>query len=158
MCVRSPTVERKPTLCAVGLMPMVCVCSNLVVVCVCRGLCVCLQVYIICCNVCVCVYVCAQVYASTSDEYVRDGGGYPGGKPGAVYPGSFYMQGEQAPLLLGLVALRFQEVGGVRNSVLVSRVFRLCRSICKMRTSQMQVCTSVNKLERLWCVWEGRVS
>uniref|UniRef100_UPI003510A557 transcription factor 3b isoform X2 n=1 Tax=Osmerus mordax TaxID=8014 RepID=UPI003510A557 len=35
----------------------------------------------------------SSVYASTSDEYVRDGGGYPGAKPGAVYPGSFYMQG-----------------------------------------------------------------
>eukprot|EP00064_Thunnus_orientalis_P016411 superscaffoldBa00003250_g16476 len=34
-----------------------------------------------------------SVYASTSgDEYARDNGGYPGGKPGAVYPGSFYMQ------------------------------------------------------------------
>ncbi|XP_008275714.1 transcription factor 3b isoform X2 [Stegastes partitus] len=35
----------------------------------------------------------SSVYASTSgDEYTRDNGGYPGGKPGAVYPGSFYMQ------------------------------------------------------------------
>ncbi|XP_042272559.1 transcription factor 3b isoform X3 [Thunnus maccoyii] len=35
----------------------------------------------------------SSVYASTSgDEYARDNGGYPGGKPGAVYPGSFYMQ------------------------------------------------------------------
>lgn len=34
------------------------------------------------------------MYASTSgDEYARDNGGYPGAKPGAVYPGSFYMQG-----------------------------------------------------------------
>ncbi|XP_034385814.1 transcription factor 3b isoform X14 [Cyclopterus lumpus] len=33
----------------------------------------------------------SSVYASTSgDEYVRDNGGYPGAKPGAVYP--FYMQ------------------------------------------------------------------
>uniref|UniRef100_A0A8P4K1C1 Transcription factor E2-alpha n=1 Tax=Dicentrarchus labrax TaxID=13489 RepID=A0A8P4K1C1_DICLA len=36
----------------------------------------------------------SSVYASTSgDEYSRDNGGYPGAKPGAVYPGSFYMQG-----------------------------------------------------------------
>uniref|UniRef100_A0A665WJ91 Transcription factor E2-alpha n=1 Tax=Echeneis naucrates TaxID=173247 RepID=A0A665WJ91_ECHNA len=36
----------------------------------------------------------SSVYASTSgDEYTRDNGGYPGAKPGAVYPGSFYMQG-----------------------------------------------------------------
>ncbi|XP_061539675.1 transcription factor 3b isoform X3 [Phycodurus eques] len=35
----------------------------------------------------------SSVYASTSgDEYARDNGGYPGGKPGTVYPGSFYMQ------------------------------------------------------------------
>lgn len=35
-----------------------------------------------------------QVYASTSgDDYARDNGGYPSAKPGAVYPGSFYMQG-----------------------------------------------------------------
>nr|XP_043899725.1 transcription factor 3b isoform X4 [Solea senegalensis] len=35
----------------------------------------------------------SSVYASTSgDEYTRDNGGYPGSKPGAVYPGSFYMQ------------------------------------------------------------------
>ncbi|XP_034560521.1 transcription factor 3b isoform X6 [Notolabrus celidotus] len=35
----------------------------------------------------------SSVYASTSgDEYSRDNGGYPGAKPGAVYPGSFYMQ------------------------------------------------------------------
>ncbi|KAL7397475.1 hypothetical protein ABVT39_022640 [Epinephelus coioides] len=35
----------------------------------------------------------SSVYASTSgDEYARDNGGYPGTKPGAVYPGSFYMQ------------------------------------------------------------------
>ncbi|XP_062250853.1 transcription factor 3b isoform X9 [Platichthys flesus] len=35
----------------------------------------------------------SSVYASTSgDEYTRDNGGYPGAKPGAVYPGSFYMQ------------------------------------------------------------------
>ncbi|XP_078115330.1 transcription factor 3b isoform X2 [Sander vitreus] len=35
----------------------------------------------------------SSVYASTSgDEYARDNGGYPGAKPGAVYPGSFYMQ------------------------------------------------------------------
>uniref|UniRef100_A0A8C6PAU6 Transcription factor E2-alpha n=1 Tax=Nothobranchius furzeri TaxID=105023 RepID=A0A8C6PAU6_NOTFU len=35
----------------------------------------------------------SSVYASTSgDEYVRDNGGYPGAKPGAVYPGSFYVQ------------------------------------------------------------------
>ncbi|XP_054458530.1 transcription factor 3b isoform X1 [Anoplopoma fimbria] len=33
----------------------------------------------------------SSVYASTSgDEYARDNGGYPGAKPGAVYP--FYMQ------------------------------------------------------------------
>ncbi|XP_041695485.1 transcription factor E2-alpha isoform X4 [Coregonus clupeaformis] len=36
----------------------------------------------------------SSVYASTSgDEYARDNGGYPGTKPGSVYPGSFYMQG-----------------------------------------------------------------
>ncbi|XP_041647136.1 transcription factor 3b isoform X3 [Cheilinus undulatus] len=35
----------------------------------------------------------SSVYASTSgDEYSRDNGGYSGAKPGAVYPGSFYMQ------------------------------------------------------------------
>ncbi|XP_060934449.1 transcription factor 3b isoform X3 [Limanda limanda] len=35
----------------------------------------------------------SSVYASTSgEEYTRDNGGYPGAKPGAVYPGSFYMQ------------------------------------------------------------------
>ncbi|XP_069006319.1 transcription factor 3b isoform X4 [Embiotoca jacksoni] len=35
----------------------------------------------------------SSVYASASgDEYSRDNGGYPGAKPGAVYPGSFYMQ------------------------------------------------------------------
>ncbi|XP_068175024.1 transcription factor 3b isoform X2 [Antennarius striatus] len=35
----------------------------------------------------------SSVYASTSgDEYARDNGGYPSTKPGAVYPGSFYMQ------------------------------------------------------------------
>ncbi|XP_026160646.1 transcription factor 3b isoform X6 [Mastacembelus armatus] len=35
----------------------------------------------------------SSVYASTSgDEYARDNGGYPGAKPGAVYPGSFYVQ------------------------------------------------------------------
>ncbi|XP_045905605.1 transcription factor 3b isoform X2 [Micropterus dolomieu] len=35
----------------------------------------------------------SSVYASTSgDEYTRDNGGYPGAKPGAVFPGSFYMQ------------------------------------------------------------------
>ncbi|XP_076009135.1 transcription factor 3b isoform X2 [Genypterus blacodes] len=34
----------------------------------------------------------SSVYASTSDEYARDNGGYPGAKPGAVYPSSFYMQ------------------------------------------------------------------
>uniref|UniRef100_A0A8C5GW21 Transcription factor E2-alpha n=1 Tax=Gouania willdenowi TaxID=441366 RepID=A0A8C5GW21_GOUWI len=35
----------------------------------------------------------SSVYASTSGEdYARDNGGYPGAKPGAVYPGSFYMQ------------------------------------------------------------------
>ncbi|XP_075895534.1 transcription factor 3b isoform X3 [Nelusetta ayraudi] len=35
----------------------------------------------------------SSVYASTSgDEYARDNGGYPGAKPGAVYPASFYMQ------------------------------------------------------------------
>uniref|UniRef100_A0A4W5QCE4 Transcription factor E2-alpha n=1 Tax=Hucho hucho TaxID=62062 RepID=A0A4W5QCE4_9TELE len=34
-----------------------------------------------------------EVYASSSgDEYARDNGGYPGTKPGSVYPGSFYMQ------------------------------------------------------------------
>lgn len=37
------------------------------------------------------------MYASTSgDEYARDNGGYPGGKPGTVYPGSFYMQGSNS--------------------------------------------------------------
>ncbi|XP_029488342.2 transcription factor 3b isoform X11 [Oncorhynchus nerka] len=36
----------------------------------------------------------SSVYASSSgDEYARDNGGYPGTKPGSVYPGSFYMQG-----------------------------------------------------------------
>uniref|UniRef100_A0A3Q3VK32 Transcription factor E2-alpha n=1 Tax=Mola mola TaxID=94237 RepID=A0A3Q3VK32_MOLML len=36
----------------------------------------------------------SSVYASTSgDDYARDNGGYPTAKPGAVYPGSFYMQG-----------------------------------------------------------------
>ncbi|XP_023860434.1 transcription factor E2-alpha isoform X2 [Salvelinus sp. IW2-2015] len=36
----------------------------------------------------------SSVYASSSgDEYTRDNGGYPGTKPGSVYPGSFYMQG-----------------------------------------------------------------
>uniref|UniRef100_A0A667X522 Transcription factor E2-alpha n=1 Tax=Myripristis murdjan TaxID=586833 RepID=A0A667X522_9TELE len=40
----------------------------------------------------------SSVYASTSgDEYTRDNGGYPGAKPGAVYPGSFYMQGNLSP-------------------------------------------------------------
>ncbi|KAK2835691.1 hypothetical protein Q5P01_016175 [Channa striata] len=35
----------------------------------------------------------SSVYASTSgEEYARDNGGYSGAKPGAVYPGSFYMQ------------------------------------------------------------------
>ncbi|XP_027882964.1 transcription factor 3b isoform X8 [Xiphophorus couchianus] len=35
----------------------------------------------------------SSVYASTSgDEFARDNGGYPGAKPGAVYPGTFYMQ------------------------------------------------------------------
>ncbi|XP_047442977.1 transcription factor 3b isoform X10 [Mugil cephalus] len=35
----------------------------------------------------------SSVYASTSgDEYARDNGGYPGAKPGAVYPGSFFVQ------------------------------------------------------------------
>ncbi|KAM4548499.1 transcription factor 3b isoform 10-T10 [Odontesthes bonariensis] len=35
----------------------------------------------------------SSVYASTSgDEFSRDNAGYPGAKPGAVYPGSFYMQ------------------------------------------------------------------
>uniref|UniRef100_A0A8C7RVY7 Transcription factor E2-alpha n=1 Tax=Oncorhynchus mykiss TaxID=8022 RepID=A0A8C7RVY7_ONCMY len=35
----------------------------------------------------------SSVYASSSgDEYARDNGGYPGTKPGSVYPGSFYMQ------------------------------------------------------------------
>ncbi|KAM9478897.1 transcription factor E2-alpha-like isoform 6-T9 [Salvelinus alpinus] len=35
----------------------------------------------------------SSVYASSSgDEYTRDNGGYPGTKPGSVYPGSFYMQ------------------------------------------------------------------
>ncbi|KAG5851343.1 hypothetical protein ANANG_G00092210 [Anguilla anguilla] len=34
-----------------------------------------------------------QVYASaSSEEYSRDGAGYPAPKPGTVYPGSFYMQ------------------------------------------------------------------
>lgn len=43
---------------------------------------------------CLHVSMCLQVYASTSgDDYARDGGGYPSAKPGAVYPGSFYMQG-----------------------------------------------------------------
>uniref|UniRef100_A0A3Q3IZJ3 Transcription factor E2-alpha n=1 Tax=Monopterus albus TaxID=43700 RepID=A0A3Q3IZJ3_MONAL len=32
----------------------------------------------------------SSVYAG--DEYARDNGGYPGAKPGTVYPGSFYMQ------------------------------------------------------------------
>ncbi|XP_064791215.1 transcription factor E2-alpha-like isoform X6 [Oncorhynchus masou masou] len=36
----------------------------------------------------------SSVYApSSGDEYARDNGGYPGTKPGSVYPGSFYMQG-----------------------------------------------------------------
>ncbi|XP_077391530.1 transcription factor 3b isoform X4 [Festucalex cinctus] len=40
----------------------------------------------------------SSVYASTSgDEYARDNGGYPGGKPGTVYPGSFYMQEDLWP-------------------------------------------------------------
>uniref|UniRef100_A0A672YL68 Transcription factor E2-alpha n=1 Tax=Sphaeramia orbicularis TaxID=375764 RepID=A0A672YL68_9TELE len=40
----------------------------------------------------------SSVYASTSgDEYSRENGGYPGAKPGAVYPGSFYMQGNLYP-------------------------------------------------------------
>ncbi|XP_041863075.1 transcription factor 3b isoform X3 [Melanotaenia boesemani] len=35
----------------------------------------------------------SSVYASTSgDEFTSDNRGYPGAKPGAVYPGSFYMQ------------------------------------------------------------------
>uniref|UniRef100_A0A674NYB9 Transcription factor E2-alpha n=1 Tax=Takifugu rubripes TaxID=31033 RepID=A0A674NYB9_TAKRU len=35
----------------------------------------------------------SSVYASTSsDDFARDNGGYPSAKPGAVYPGSFYMQ------------------------------------------------------------------
>ncbi|XP_064791219.1 transcription factor E2-alpha-like isoform X10 [Oncorhynchus masou masou] len=35
----------------------------------------------------------SSVYApSSGDEYARDNGGYPGTKPGSVYPGSFYMQ------------------------------------------------------------------
>uniref|UniRef100_A0A8C8J609 Transcription factor E2-alpha n=1 Tax=Oncorhynchus tshawytscha TaxID=74940 RepID=A0A8C8J609_ONCTS len=35
----------------------------------------------------------SSVYVSSSgDEYARDNGGYPGTKPGSVYPGSFYMQ------------------------------------------------------------------
>ncbi|XP_062868442.1 transcription factor 3b isoform X2 [Trichomycterus rosablanca] len=35
----------------------------------------------------------SSVYASTSgEEYPRDSAGYPGSKPGHVYPGSFYMQ------------------------------------------------------------------
>ncbi|XP_056270711.1 transcription factor 3b isoform X2 [Pseudoliparis swirei] len=38
----------------------------------------------------------SSVYASTSgDEYARDNGGYPGAKPGAVYP--FYMQEDPWP-------------------------------------------------------------
>lgn len=42
----------------------------------------------------VCGFILGQVYASTSgDEYPRDGAGYPGSKPGPVYPGTFYMQG-----------------------------------------------------------------
>ncbi|XP_074525087.1 transcription factor 3b isoform X3 [Halichoeres trimaculatus] len=42
----------------------------------------------------------SSVYASTSgDEYSRDNGGYPGGKPGAVYPGSFYMQGNYSHMI-----------------------------------------------------------
>ena len=37
-----------------------------------------------------------QVYASTSgEEYSRDNE-YHGAKPGSVYPGSFYMQGNVA--------------------------------------------------------------
>uniref|UniRef100_A0A3Q2UDK2 Transcription factor E2-alpha n=1 Tax=Fundulus heteroclitus TaxID=8078 RepID=A0A3Q2UDK2_FUNHE len=36
----------------------------------------------------------SSVYAPTSgEEFARDNGGYPGAKPGTVYPGSFYMQG-----------------------------------------------------------------
>ncbi|XP_064186367.1 transcription factor 3b isoform X6 [Anguilla rostrata] len=35
----------------------------------------------------------SSVYASaSSEEYSRDGAGYPAPKPGTVYPGSFYMQ------------------------------------------------------------------
>uniref|UniRef100_A0A3Q2T868 Transcription factor E2-alpha n=1 Tax=Fundulus heteroclitus TaxID=8078 RepID=A0A3Q2T868_FUNHE len=35
----------------------------------------------------------SSVYAPTSgEEFARDNGGYPGAKPGTVYPGSFYMQ------------------------------------------------------------------
>ncbi|XP_010869979.1 transcription factor 3b isoform X3 [Esox lucius] len=35
----------------------------------------------------------SSVYPSTSgDDYARDNGGYPGTKPGSVYPGAFYMQ------------------------------------------------------------------
>lgn len=43
------------------------------------------------------------MYASTSgDEYARDNGGYPGAKPGAVYPGSFYMQGNVSHNITGM--------------------------------------------------------
>uniref|UniRef100_A0A8C3G5B5 Transcription factor E2-alpha n=1 Tax=Cyclopterus lumpus TaxID=8103 RepID=A0A8C3G5B5_CYCLU len=43
----------------------------------------------------------SSVYASTSgDEYVRDNGGYPGAKPGAVYP--FYMQGKLSHNITGM--------------------------------------------------------
>ncbi|XP_015251521.1 PREDICTED: transcription factor E2-alpha-like isoform X2 [Cyprinodon variegatus] len=35
----------------------------------------------------------SSVYATTTgDEFARDNGGYPGAKPGAVYPASYYMQ------------------------------------------------------------------
>lgn len=40
------------------------------------------------------LHLWSQVYVSTSgEEFTRDGGGYTGAKPGAVYPGSFFMQG-----------------------------------------------------------------
>ncbi|XP_031719936.1 transcription factor 3b isoform X4 [Anarrhichthys ocellatus] len=43
----------------------------------------------------------SSVYASTSgDEYARDNGGYPGAKPGAVYP--FYMQGNLSHNIPGM--------------------------------------------------------
>nr|XP_033477504.1 transcription factor 3b isoform X3 [Epinephelus lanceolatus] len=56
----------------------------------------------------------SSVYASTSgDEYARDNGGYPGTKPGAVYPGSFYMQGNIALNITGINLLCDTICGGV---------------------------------------------